>query len=246
MSPKRIKKRRKETLKKVVAILKLLLLLVIAIGIPLAIYLLAPDLLSRFRSMDQVNAFLERYKTASIFIYIGLQVVQIIISIIPGQPIQFAAGYMYSFWPGFLFSMIGIGLGTVATFYLARFLGKDAMHIFFGEEKINHFVSILNSKKVYVILFVLFVIPGFPKDLITYAAGVSEIRIRAFLFLSLVGRTPALMATIMMGSMFHNEGYFGMIVLGLAAVLIFIACVIFKNKLVKLADLIYDKLIAGK
>ena len=86
------------------------------------------------------------------------------------------------------------------TFYLARLLGKDAMHLIFGEERIGKFIHHLNSKRAFAIILVLFLIPGFPKDLITYAAGVSEVKMKPFLLLSLVGRTPAMMGTVMMGS----------------------------------------------
>lgn len=236
------KRNRKRTLKKVVSILKLLILAAIVIGIPVAVYFLFPGLLKRFSTMAQVNGFLAQYKTASIFIYIGLQIFQIIVSIIPGQPIQFASGYMYSFWFGFLFSIIGIALGTVATFYLARFLGKDGMHIIFGEKRINKFVSMLNTKKAYIILFVLYLIPGFPKDLITYAAGISELKIKAYLILSLLGRSPALMATIMMGSMFRNGSYIGLIILAAVAVILFLTCFFSRNRLMALTDRLYDRL----
>ncbi len=225
------------------AIGKLILLLLIIVGIPLIIYYLFPDFVRQFKTMEGVNAFLDQYKTASIFIYIGLQTIQIIISVIPGQILQFSAGYAYAFWLGYLYSMIGIFLGTIITFYLSKTLGTDAMYAIFGEKKIDKFVTILNSKKAYVIIFVLYVIPGFPKDLITYAAGVSNIKLKTFLIIALVGRTPALMGTILMGSMFRNGSYTGLIVLGIIIAIICILCFIKREKLVDLADKTYDKLL---
>lgn len=236
----------KNKLKKVMAMVKLLLLVALVIGIPTLVYFLFPDFVEQFKTMDGANAFLAQYKTASIFVYIGLQIVQIIVSVIPGQILQFASGYAYTFWFGFLYSIIGIALGTILTFCLARALGTDAMHLIFGEEKINKFVNLLNSKKAYIVLFVLFVIPGFPKDLVTYAAGVSEVKIKPFVILSLVGRTPSLMTTIMMGSMFHNNSYFGLIVLGIVAIVTCLAGLLNRHKLIIWADLIYEKLAKSK
>lgn len=234
---------RRNYLKMVLSIVKLMLLLCLIIGIPALVYFLFPETIQQFKTMEGVNAFLAQYKTISVFVYIGLQILQVIVSVIPGQILQFAAGYAYAFWFGFLYSIIGVGLGTTATFCLARVLGKDAMHVIFGEEKISKFVELLNSKKAYMILFVLFVIPGFPKDLVTYAAGVSEVKLKPFLILSLVGRTPAMMATIMMGSMFHNGSYFGLIVLGILAVLSFILGFLYRQKLIQYVDIIYLKLV---
>ena len=153
-----------------VSAVKLLLLLCIVIGVPVYVYFTYPELIDRFKSLDEINKMLIQYKTASIFIYIGLQVFQIIVSVLPGQALQFAAGYAYHFWLGFLYSIIGIAIGTVITFYLARLLGKDALHVIFGEERFTKFVHTLNTKRSFIVLFVIFLIPGIPKDLFTYAA----------------------------------------------------------------------------
>lgn len=225
-------------------ILKLILLLVIILG-PLAyVYFISPHLIDQFKTTEGVNAFLDQYKAASIFVYIGLQIVQVIISVIPGQFIQFAAGYAYGFWFGYLFSIVGIAVGTTCAFYLARALGTDGVHLLFGEDRISRFVKQLNSKRGFAIMFALFLIPGFPKDLISYAAGVSEFRYRTFLILALAGRTPALMGTIMMGSMLQNESYIGMIILGVIAVGLFVFLLIRRHWLTSYIDKIYVKLSA--
>lgn len=230
-------------MKILLSFLKLLLLVIIIVVLPTYVYFVYPELIDQFRTMEGVNEYLNNYKAASIFVYIGLQVIQIIISVIPGQFIQFAGGYAYSFWLGYLFAMIGIAIGTVAAFYLARILGRDAIHVIFGEEKITKFVNQLNSKKGFAILVVLFLIPGLPKDLVTYAAGVSEFRLVPFLILSLVARTPALMGTIMMGSMLHKESYFGLITLSILAIILCVLCFIKRHQLTAYVDKIYMKYI---
>lgn len=237
--------KRRKRLRTGVSVLKLLILFGIVIGVPVYVYFTYPELVDRFRSLEEINMLLKQYKTASIFIYIGLQIFQIVVSVLPGQALQFAAGYAYHFWLGFIFSVIGVALGTVITFYLARLLGKDALQVIFGEEKFSRFVQTLNRKRAYVVLFVIFLIPGIPKDLFTYAAGVSEIRIVPFLLLSLVGRTPAMMGSIMMGSMFYNGSFFGLIVLGIAAVVLFILGLTNRDKLMKWSDEFYSRMIGS-
>lgn len=228
---------------KVFSVVKLLIMLAIIIGLPAFIYFEYPEFIDQFRTMESVNDFLEQYKTAGVFVFIGLQIVQIIISVIPGQFIQFAGGYAYGFWLGYLFAIIGVALGTGITFYFARILGRDAIHTLFGKERIGKFINQLNSKRSFAIIFVLYLIPGFPKDLITYAAGVSQLKFKALLFLSLVGRTPALMGTIMMGSMLHKESYFGLIILGISALVTCLVCFFNRHKLTAYADRIYQKLL---
>lgn len=230
-------------MKKFISVLKLLILFGIIIGVPAYVYFAYPELVQRFNSLDEINAMLTEYKTASILIYIGMQVFQIIISFLPGQAIQFAAGYAFHFWLGFLFSIIGIALGTTIAFYLARILGKDALCVIFGEEKFSKFVHTLNTRRSFVILFVIFLIPGIPKDVFTYAAGVSEMRFLPFLLLSLIGRTPAMIGSILMGEMFYNGSYTGLIMLGAIAAALFVAGILKRDKLMHWIDRFYARMV---
>ena len=132
-----IKKKRRDRFRKFSAIVKLCLLLLIVLGIPAYLFFFDHQFLDQFSSIEDVEAFFAQYRHQSIFVYIGLQILQLVICIIPGQALQFAAGYLFHFWLGLLLTAIGAGIGTVVTYYLAKILGHDAMHMIFGEEKIN-------------------------------------------------------------------------------------------------------------
>lgn len=224
------------------AILKMLLLLFILIGLPLYIYFFQYDLIQQFSTMEAVEAFFEEYKAQSIFVYIGVQVLQIIICIIPGQWLQFAAGYMYGFWLGYLWSFVGALLGTVITYYLARILGHDAMHLFFGETKVNDLLKKFNSKKAVIIVFIFYLIPGVPKDLCSYVAGISEMKLKAFLIVSLIGRSPGMMGSLLIGQQVEVGGYTTAIVIGVLAVILFLLGIIFRKQITNYMDRLYDKL----
>ncbi|MBN7772512.1 TVP38/TMEM64 family protein [Clostridium aminobutyricum] len=243
---KQVNKKRKKAkgrIRVLLTIVKFALLLLVIVGIPIYIVLFHADFISQFKTLDSVNAYLEQYKTASIFVYIALQIVQIIICIIPGQGLQFTAGYAYGFWLGFLFSLIGAAVGAIITFYLARFLGRDALHLIFGEERINKFVKRINSKRGFTIVFVIFLVPGLPKDLLNYAAGVSNMRLKAFLLISLIGRSPAMMCSIMIGSMFNKGSYVGIGILAFIAAVLCVLGIKFHENLTKYIDQCYNKLI---
>lgn len=239
-------KHRKDKLHKriklVSTILKFALLLGIIIGLPLYIYFYQPQLIEDMSSMENVNAFFRQYHAESIFVYIGAQILQIVICVIPGQWLQFAAGYMYGFWLGFLYSVIGAALGSILTYYLAKLLGRDAMHLIFGEAKINEFIHKLNSKKAIVIVFLIFLIPGVPKDLCNYAAGISEMRLKPFLIVSLVGRSPGMMGSLLIGRQIEAGQYTGAVVIAVAAVILCVIGVIMRKRLTGWLDKAYDKL----
>lgn len=228
--------------KTISAILKLLLLLFILIGLPLYIYFCQHQIIEQFSSLDKVEAFFAEYKTKSIFYYIALQIIQIIICVIPGQALQFAAGYMYGFWMGYLWSFVGALIGTVITYYLAKLLGHDAMHMIFGEERIKELLVTFNSKKAMIIVFLFYLIPGLPKDLCSYVAGLSEMKLKAFLIISLVGRTPAMMGSLIIGKLVNIGGYTGAIIIAVFAVILFITGVILRKQILNWIDIAYDKL----
>lgn len=236
------KEKRRARFKKVSAIVKLVLLIVIIVGIPLYIFFYQHDLIERFSDIREIERMLAEYKTESIFIYIGAQILQIIICIIPGQELQFAAGYMYGFWLGYAFSLVGAAAGTVITYYLAKLLGHDAMHMIFGEEKIQHNIELLRGKKGIIVLFLIYLIPGVPKDLCNYAAGLSEIRLEVFLIISLVGRSPGMMGSLLIGNQIVNGQYTSAIVIGIVAVVLCLLGVIFRKKVMVFFDKFYDKL----
>ena len=238
-----IRQKRQKTYKKITSILKLALLIAIIVAIPLYIYFFHHDLIEDFSSIRDVENWLLQYKAKSALIYIGAQIKQIIICIVPGQALQVAAGYLYGFWLAFALSMIGAFLGSVAVFYIAQFLGQDAVHFLFGERKITEMLDKLNSKKGMVLVFIIFLIPGIPKDLCTYAAGISNMHIRPFLILSLIGRAPGMMCSIAIGKQLMQGNYHYAIIIAAIVVVIFIIGFIFKNKIFDLVDKAYDKLV---
>ncbi|MBQ9060177.1 MAG: TVP38/TMEM64 family protein [Firmicutes bacterium] len=236
------KQMRRQRFRKISAVVKLILLLVIVIGIPAYIFFFQHQLLEDFSSIDDVYAFFIQYKSQSILIYLGLQVLQIVICIIPGQALQLAAGYLFHFWLGLLLSVIGAGLGTIATYYLAKVLGHDAMHMIFGEERIRTYLKKLNSKRGVIIVFLIYLIPGIPKDLCTYAAGLSEMKLKPFLLLSMTGRLPGMMGSLLIGHQIQMGGYKAAAIIGGVAVVLFVLGLIFHKPLMELSDTGYEKL----
>ncbi|MDO4860549.1 MAG: VTT domain-containing protein [Bacillota bacterium] len=229
---------------KVSAVLKLSLFLVIILGIPAYIYFFQHDWIDTLKNYDEVVAALREYKTESALIYIGAMVLQIVISIIPGQVLQLAAGYLYGFWLGLIFSLIGSIIGAFITYFFAKIIGKDAIHVLFGEKKINDVLSHMNSRRAVAIVFLIYLIPGLPKDICNYVAGLSELKFRPFIIISTLGRTPGIMGSLIIGRQVMHANYTSAVVIGIVAVILFILGIIFKNKLLDLLNRFYDKIMS--
>ena len=237
------KKEYRKKVKIISSVLKLALLAAIIVAVPLYIYFFHHELLEDWSNLRNVEIWLLQYKKQSALVYIAAQIVQIIICIIPGQALQIAAGYLYGFWLGFLLSIIGAFLGSIIVFYLAQFLGHDAMHILFGQRKVNDMLAKINSKRGMMLVFIIFLIPGIPKDLCTYAAGISEMKIKPFLILSLIARSPGMMCSLAIGRQVMHGNYTSAIVIAVIVVILFIFGVLFREKIFKFFDKVYDKLI---
>ena len=225
------------------AILKLVLLIFLIIAVPLYIIVFQRDYIQKFHAINDVLAFLKSYKKESIFIYLAVQALQIIISVIPGQAFQFAAGYLYGFFFGLILSLIGAFIGTTISFYIARVLGRDAMHMFFSKDKFNMYVERLNSKKAYTIVFIIYLIPGLPKDIVSYAAGASSMRFKPFLLLSLIGRTPGMSGSLLIGALYMTGHYVAMWILAGSSLVIFALCIIMRKQLKEVVDKMFTKII---
>ena len=135
------------------AIINLILLLIFIVAIPVYIWVFHRDFIRDIDSIEEVVALLDANKTAAILIYLGMQIMQIIVSILPGQVFQVAAGYYFGFFMGLVYSLIGAAIGTTITYFVAKWLGSNAIEVLFGKEKIDKIVKMLNSNRAYTLFF---------------------------------------------------------------------------------------------
>ena len=141
------------------------------------------------------------------FIFTGLAALQVILAVIPGGPVQVAAGYAFGVIEGSILCTIGIQMGSAIAFLLARHLGLRMIGIFFPLEKINEIKFLQNSKKLDLIVFICFLIPGAPKDLLTYFCGLTKISFVKFLLLTTVARIPSIIFSVMSGNAIVEQNY---------------------------------------
>ncbi len=227
--------------KKIIAILKLILLVLIVAGIPAFLYLKYGSGVFSKDTAYSVIDYLRQNRKIAFLLIIGLQIIQVVICVLPGQPIQFAASYMFGVARGYLFSIIGAVIGTTISFYLAKLLGSEAIHLFFGEEKVKEYQRRLNSGRGLLIAFLIYLIPGVPKDLVSYAAGISEMRFRPFLLAATIGRSPAMLGSLLVGHFFGKQNYTAMIIVTVAVILLLLVCLIKRKELIDFLDRIEMK-----
>jgi uncharacterized membrane protein YdjX (TVP38/TMEM64 family) len=154
---------------------------------------------------------------------VAAQFVQVVIFAIPGEVTQLAAGYVFGLWRGFLYSVVGITLGSVFNFYFARLLRRPALERFISRKTLHKVDKLLNNAKGKSALFLLFVLPGVPKDVLCYGAGFTRITVTEFVVISSFARAPGLFASILIGARAAQRDYDTAILTG-AVLLVVVAC----------------------
>ena len=139
--------------------------------------------------------------------FVGMTVFQVIIAFVPGEPLEIGAGYAFGAFWGTLLCIIGITLGSLIVFWLVRTLGVRLLEVFFTYEKIKSLKFLQNEKRLALITFFLFFLPGTPKDLLTYFVGLTKIDFKGFLFIVAVARIPSVITSTIGGSLLGSEKY---------------------------------------
>ena len=143
------------------------------------------------RKPEQMRNTLNSFGWKGVLIFMLLQVLQVVVAAIPGEITQLAGGYIYGTWLGTLYSLSGIVLGSVLVFYVSRLLGYSLVKTFVSKKNLEKFDFMINSNKSEITMFLLFLIPGIPKDILTYLAGLTPIKPLRFFIIITIGRLPA-------------------------------------------------------
>ncbi|MCC3867431.1 TVP38/TMEM64 family protein [Terrisporobacter mayombei] len=138
---------------------------------------------------------------------IGISAFQIIVAIIPGEPIEIASGYAFGWFLGAVLCLAGTLLGQVVVFLFAKKFGMDFVEIFVSKEKLEKMTFLKDNKKLYMTTFFIFLIPGTPKDVISYVAGVTPIKLVPFLLVSGVARIPSVVSSTIGGCCLGLKNY---------------------------------------
>ena len=153
-------------------------------------------------------------------VFIGLQVLQVVVFWIPGEVVQIAGGMVFGVVEGTVLSLAGISLGSLIAFLLSRKLGKSWVDRWLAGGEHKKMEKLVHHPRLDVILFTVFFIPWLPKDVFCYLAGLSGIKTWRFFWVTTLARIPSLVLSSWMGDLaVHGFGLVMVIVLSLCAVL---------------------------
>lgn len=140
-------------------------------------------------------------------IYVGVVFLQIVISLIPGEPVELGGGYAFGAWQGLLLAETGIILASAFVFVFVRKLGSKAVYAFVPKEKVESLSFLRDSRRRNLIVFLLFFIPGTPKDVITYFIGLTPMKLGEWLLITTVARVPSVLTSTLAGAAAGQQDY---------------------------------------
>jgi uncharacterized membrane protein YdjX (TVP38/TMEM64 family) len=208
----------------------LLLLVLIASGIFVFIHY---DLYVDFVHKERAIAFIKSFHPYDELVFISLQILQVVAAPIPGEVTGIIGGYLYGPLLGTIYSTIGLIIGSWLAFALARMFGLPLVEKTVKPEIIQKYDYIMEHQGV-LGSFVLFLIPGFPKDYLCYIIGLSHMRTWTFLVISTIGRLFGTVLLSVSGSNARNNQYGALlIIIAVSGILILIGYV-YREKLLEL------------
>jgi uncharacterized membrane protein YdjX (TVP38/TMEM64 family) len=180
-----------------------------------------------------MTEFLNSLGPFSFIGFILIQAFQVVISPIPGEVTGFMGGFLYGTFLGIILSTIGLTLGSWAAFSLARMFGRPFVEKFIKKETVDRYDYLLYHKGAFLV-FLLFLIPGFPKDYLCYILGLGHLGTQEFLLISTVGRFLGTVLLTLGGDYIRHEQYYRFsVLLGLAIVIILISMA-YRDKIEKI------------
>ena len=216
--------------KKKIKIFKILLMaVVLTLFIGITVYLFPG--MKNLSTVEGQVAFKEKVDNSGMMGMLslfGLQIAQIFLIIVPGEPIEILAGMCYGGLWGTVFIMVSAAIISITIYLLVRKFGRKFVYDFCDEKKVSKIENsklFQNPKKIELIMLVLFLIPGTPKDLLVYVAGLLPIKPIKFILISTFARFPSVITSTLAGDRL-SIGDWKMSIMLYIAILILVAIVV--------------------
>ncbi|MCI9443797.1 MAG: TVP38/TMEM64 family protein [Oscillospiraceae bacterium] len=167
-------------------------------GTPLIRFVQEPE---RFR------AWVDQQGVWAPLAFMGMIVLQIVVAVIPGEPLEIAAGYAFGSLEGTLLCLLGSFVGRTVVFLLVRRFGTRAVEVFFPLEKLQTLKFLQNKRRLTFWVFFLFFLPGTPKDVLCYLVGLTDLPLKAWLIISAIAPIPSIVTSTIGGDALGMGNY---------------------------------------
>jgi uncharacterized membrane protein YdjX (TVP38/TMEM64 family) len=208
--------------------------LAVVLGLMLYVTIAYGPTITRLISNTQkFRDYLVSYGAWSAVVFMLIQAAQVVIAAIPGEFTQVAGGYAFGTAWGTFYSVAGILLGTMVAFSISRLFGYPLLKILVPAKGLEKFKFLINNPKAEVGMLVLFLIPGIPKDVLTYIAGMTPLRPLRFMVMAMVARLPGILISSYIGSHVEKRNFTEVIIASALAFGLFLIGIILRERIIR-------------
>ena len=193
-------------------------------------YLVGKPMVEFVREPERFRAWVDSSGFVSRVIFVGMVVFQLIIALIPGEPLEMGAGYAFGAVEGTILCIIGCVIGSALVFLFVRRFGVKLVEVFFPREKIRSLRFLQDSRRLDLLTFIVFFIPGTPKDLLSYFIGLTDMKLGTWLFITAVARIPSIVTSTVTGDALGLKDYqFALIAFGVTLALSLVGILVYRR-----------------
>ena len=161
--------------------------------------IVAKPLIEGLSDPEYFDQWIKGYGIWGKAVYVGITVLQVIVAVIPGEPFEIGGGYCFGAIEGTLLCLLGEALGSILVFSLVKKFGRSLVEIFFSQEQIDKLSFLNDERKLTLLAFILFCIPGTPKDLLAYVMGLTAMEPLRLFVINLTARIPSVFTSTYAG-----------------------------------------------
>ncbi len=170
-------------------------------------YFIGRPMLAFVKSPDRFRAWVDARGSSGRLIFLGMVVLQMLVALIPGEPLELGAGYAFGALEGTLLCLIGMAIGTLLVWGIVRRFGLRLVEVFFPAEKLASLRFLQNERRFEDTVFAIMLLPGTPKDLLCYFIPLTHMPLSHWFFIATVARIPSVVTSTVSGSALGEQNY---------------------------------------
>lgn len=217
---------------------KTMLLRILIVAVMLAVFGVCVYLYLRFgkslvellKDTERFKAWIEGFGVWGVIVFTALRVLQTVVKFIPTEPVEIAAGLVWGWFGGLAICLLGNVIGSVVILFMTQRLGIRILRLFHLENKLQSMRFLQDREKRNRLLFIFYLVPGTPKDTMTYFAGLTDINWIEFMIISSIARIPAIVSSTICGAYLGENNFrVAAIVFGVTALLSIPGAIVYKK-----------------
>jgi len=192
-------------------VIKFIFFILFFVSVIVCSIIFAPKL-KVFSDFGLIRDKIKSYKSLSFIAFILLQIIQVVVFVLPGDAVNMVGGFIFGIYLGSVLSIVGVVLGSILAFFIARWLGYGFVSKFIKPQKLEKITHLLDSNAGTLSLFVICNLPFVPKDILMYCAGLTPVKPSRVLTIYCLSRIPGIIIWTSVGAQVYNQNVLGLII----------------------------------